>query len=190
MPYEYNGDITTCPSSNIGGALYTAGNTFAQNTALNPLREDSLWAVVLLAGGPANVTLPITGHPLGVCHQDYWGSKPFCRDDDSSTRHASGDAYFDADDYARDAADFVTDPNNGQGAIIFAIGMGDKIRNDDIRNAGGEADIGEKLLTYAATGAGGTSDVGLYRHTVASSQTVLREIFLEIADNIATRLTH
>lgn len=173
-------DPTSCTSSNIGGGLALAGNSFAQA----PIREDALWAVILLAGGPANATNAFSGYPYGTCP---YGDTPFCRDDDASARHTSGDSLYDGDDFARDMADFVTDPDNGQGAIIYAIGLGEKIRNDDIRGSSGDADIAEQLLTYAATRAGGVTDGGVYYY--APNLAELRAIFREIANNLATRIT-
>lgn len=189
MPWELSGrtNPTSCTSSNIGGGLALAGNSFAQA----PIREDSLWVTILLAGGPANATDGFAGYPLGAC--PLW-DQPFCRDDDASARHVSGNILYDGDDFARDMADFVTDPDSGQGAIIYSIGLGDKVRNDRSRDTDGDgvgdgdADIGEQLLYYAAHEAGGTSDVGVYYY--APSPAELREIFRAIAENIATRLTH
>ena len=185
IPWELSGrvDPTSCTSSNIGGGLKLAGNSFAQT----PIREDSLWVVILLAGGPANATDAITGFPMGSCPSAYW-DQPYCRDDEASDRHTSGNSLYDGDDFARDMADFVTDPESGQGAIVFSIGLGEKINNDRIRGGSGDADIAEQLLIYAAEGAGGTSNVGVYYN--APGQAELREAFRKIAENIATRITH
>ena len=185
MPWEYSGrvDPTSCTSSNIGGGLALAGNSFAQA----PIREDSLWIVILLAGGPANATDAFSGFPMGSCPSAYW-DQPFCRDDEASDRHVSGETLYDGDDFARDMADFVTDPDAGQGAIVFSIGLGEKINNDRIRGGSGDPDIAEQLLIYAAEGAGGTSNVGVYYN--APGQAELRDAFRQIAENIATRITH
>jgi len=174
-------DPTSCTSSNIGGGLVVAGNEFAQA----PIREDSLWVVILLASGPANATNPdLPSFPYGYCPQSTWTS-PFCRDASATTRHDNGDVNYDADDYARDMADFVADPNNGQGAVIYAIGLGNLIQNAP----DGDPDAGEQLLTYAAEQAGGAlANHGIYYFAPSAAQ--LREIFRSIAENIATRLTH
>ena len=81
-----------------------------------------------------------------------------------------------------------TDPDAGQGAIVFSIGLGEKINNDRIRGGSGDPDIAEQLLIYAAEGAGGTSNVGVYYN--APGQAELRDAFRQIAENIATRITH
>ncbi len=173
---------TSCTSSNIGGGLAVAGNQFAQV----PIREDSLWVVILLAGGPANATDPIAGFPYGACPQNTW-TQPLCRDDDASVRHSSGNLNFDGDDYARDMSDFIVDPINGQGAVIYSIGLGEKVRNDRIRGASGDFDIAEQLLDYAATEAGGVNDQGIYYYAPNAAE--LRDVFRSIAENIATRIS-
>jgi hypothetical protein len=123
---------STCTSSNIGGGLLLAGSEFSRP----PIREDSFWVVILLAGGPANATdadPPL--HADGYCPPNTWNDdgdrngdgdvadvgdapnpadrNPFCRDAYGATRHGDGDADYDADDYARDMADFLADPDTG-----------------------------------------------------------------------------
>jgi Flp pilus assembly protein TadG len=212
--YRYGPDLTlgtaddttlnpsSCTSSNIGGALIVAGAEFAQP----PVREDSLWVVILLAGGPANTGLvdhPQFGgqeFPDRICPPSTWGpptgNLPWCRDASASSRHLSGSENYDADDYARDKADFVADPVNGQGAVIFSIGLGNMVQNAPPPS---DPDAGEKLLDYAARCAGeGLWDCpkpcpdctkanhGQYFHAPTAAD--LREIFRAIADNIATIL--
>jgi len=178
---------SSCTSSNIGGALKLAGAEFAQP----PIREDSLWVVIVLAGGPTNTGIvdepefnPPEEYPDRICPPSTWTAQPWCRDASASTRHLSGDEDYDADDYARDMADFVADPEYGQGAVTFSIGLGYMVRHAP----SGDADAGEQLLTYAATEAGGDlANHGLYFFTPSTNQ--LREIFRTIAENIATRLS-
>ena len=196
--YRYGPDLTldtpddstlnpsSCTSSNIGGALNVAGAEFARP----PIREDSLWVVIVLAGGPTNTGLvddPQFGgqeFPDRICPESTW-VKPWCRDASASSRHLSGSADYDADDYARDMADFVADPVNGQGAVIFSIGLGNMVQNAPPPS---DADAGEQLLNYAATEAGGElANHGLYYYAPTAAQ--LREIFRAIAENIATRLS-
>jgi Flp pilus assembly protein TadG len=176
---------SSCTSSNIGGALNVAGAEFAQP----PIRENSLWVVILLAGGPANTGLvddPQFGgqeFPDRICPESTWVS-PFCRDASASSRHPSVSTVYDADDYARDIADFVTDPINGQGAVIFSIGLGNLVQHAP----SGDPDAGEQLLQYAAAEAGsGLANHGLYYYAPTADQ--LREIFRAIAENIGTRLS-
>jgi hypothetical protein len=80
---------------------------------------------------------------------------------------------FDADDYARDMADFV---GMDQSALIFSIGLGRQVKLPTSDPAG------EKLLTYAAEKVGN----GLYFYAPDTNQ--LAEIFKKIGDNIAIRL--
>jgi len=179
-------DPSSCTSSNIGGGLRLAGNEFGRS----PVREDSLWVVIALAGGPANASdaNPDEGFPYGYCPPTTWpppyGEPPFCRDGDAQSRHVSGNALYDADDYARDMADFVADPENGQGAVIYTIGLGDLIRNAKE----GDPDAGEVLLKYIAEEAGGEfANHGIYYFAPGPAE--LREVFRSIAENIATRIT-
>ena len=192
-------DPTSCGSSNIGGGFVVAGNTFAQT----PVREESLWVVIILAGGPANRTLPTNSRPYGYCPPSTWIRSPmgpFCRDSSADTRHCAdvdtrddceeaGGVWdpqnYDADDYARDMADFVTNPVTGQNAVIYSIGLGDLMTNAPT----GDADAGERLLMYASEDAGGTTaNHGIYY--AAPTVADLHVIFRKIAENIATRLTH
>jgi len=182
---------SSCTSSNIGGALKLASAAFYQD-----MRENSLWVVILLAGGPANTglvdVLQFGGQefPDRICPPSTW-SPPWCRDASASSRHLSGSENYDADDYARDRADLVADPVNGQGAVIFSIGLGKMVRIAP----SGDADAGEQLLRYAAEETckdlaypcGGKANHGYYYFAPTAAD--LREIFRAIADNIATILS-
>jgi hypothetical protein len=178
-------DPSSCNSSNIGGALLRAAGEFTRD----PVRSDSLWITILLAGGPANTTDSATGFTYGYCPTTTWSSptNPFCRDADNDTRHGDGDSEYDADDYARDQADFVADPVNGQGVTIFTIGLGNLIQNAPK----GDPDSAEVLLTYVAESAGDdapdyVANHGFYSYAPTTSE--LDEIFAAIADNIFTRI--
>lgn len=202
-------DVRSCNSSNIGGGLRLAADRFA----VDPIREDSFWAVILLAGGPATATDPFASYPDGYCPPSTWndGLNPFCRDASASTRHSGGDplagipgdANYDADDYARDSADYLADPVDGQGVAVYTIGLGRLIRNA----AKGDPDGAEKLLTYIAECAGEpliygdsptdpcppspdtrvNSNHGFYSYSPDAAG--LEDIFLRIASNIFTRLS-
>jgi len=181
-------DPSSCTSSNTGGALKMAGAEFFQP----PIREDSLWVVVVLVGGPANTGLVDEPEGNGQEYPDricpptgtHW-VQPWCRDDNPDSRHPSTSNQYDADDYARDMADYAADPETGSGAVIFSIGLGRLVREAPFPN---DPAAGEELLQYAATEAGGTStNHGLYFYSPTVAQ--LREIFLTIANNIATRLS-
>jgi Flp pilus assembly protein TadG len=176
-------DPSSCPSSNLGGALVRA----AAEYSLPPVREDAFWATIMLAGGAANATdADLPSFPYGYCPSTAW-TPPYCIDPVSSTRHTDGDADYDADDYARDAADFLADPVDGQGVTIFTIGLGNLVQNATV----GEADMGEELLSYMAEEAGDspgvTANHGTYDY--APDATDLAAIFQAIADNIFTRLS-
>lgn len=185
-----SGDPSSCNSSNIGGALLMAGSEFSEP----PIREDSFWAVIFLASGPANATNSYSSFPDGYCPSNTWNSPsiPFCRDASASSRHSGGDGLsgtpgdpnYDADDYARDTADWLADPVNGQGVSVYTIGLGPQIRGA----AKGDADAAEKLLKYIAETAGGTSaNHGFYSYSPDTNG--LQTIFLQIASNIFTRIS-
>jgi hypothetical protein len=193
-----------CPTTNIGGGLLLGGNMFALET-----REEALWVVVLLTDGAANSSDPdpASGHPYGFCPPDTW-FPPFCRDRDSDSRHSTGDPDYDADDYARDMADFVgcypVEPAAGcngvagQGAVVFAIGLGDQV----LRTYSPDPDPhGAKLLRYvAAVGDDGdpNSDpcvgrawnewCGNYYFSPTGNELDL--VFEDIASRIFTRIAH
>jgi hypothetical protein len=80
--------------------------------------------------------------------------------------------------------DFVTDPDNGQGALLFTVGLGaDMITNRSASEiANGYPSTGETLLQYGAYKGG-----GIYYFAPSAAQ--LNEIFLGIANKIATRLS-
>ena len=178
-------DISSCNSSNIGGALLRAAAEFS----IPPIREDSFWVVIALAGGPANATDSATGFTYGYCPPYTWNSvtHPSCRDADATTRHGNGNADYDADDFARDRADYLADPVDGQGVTVFTIGLGNLIRN----SSKGDADAGEQLLRYIAEVAGDslgvTANHGAYFYSPDS--TGLDAIFSAIAANIFTRIS-
>jgi hypothetical protein len=178
--YHSTGNPDTCGTTSIGRGLHFAGNEFA-----NPdtFREESLWVVILLTDGAAN-------GPSYACPNTTW-TKPFCRDLSATSRHCQeGDTscvakggvededHIDADDYARDLADFVSEEQN---ALIFTIGLGPLVQNSEPFNADGDG-AGEQLLKYAA-------DIGGGKYYYAPGGNQLRDIFLDIAQNLATRLT-
>jgi hypothetical protein len=186
---------SSCTSSNVGGALLLAGSEFA----VPPIRSDSFWVIISLIGGPANASTPSAADAVdvvyqnGYCPSSTWLS-PFCRDALSATRHPSigaGSNLYDAEDYARDQADFVANPKTGQGVTMFTIGLGNLIRGAP----SGDADAAEKLLQYIALNAGDdtatpktyTANHGTYSFAPDTSE--LGKIFLEISKNIITRIS-
>lgn len=195
---RYGHPPSSCGSSNVGGSLLKAAAEFGD-------RKDSFWVVIALVGGPANATNPNQqppnlsdgngdGYPddpfaFGYCPSNTWHSptNPFCRDASASTRHPLGDANYDAEDYARDQADFLTNPVTGQGVTTFTIGLGNLIRGA----TKGDADAGEKLLQYIARTAGDAPGVqashGDYYYSPDANG--LAAIFTAIAKNIFTRIS-
>lgn len=172
---------SSCNSSNIGGLFRRSATEFA-----NGLREDSLWVILALVGGPANATDSFPGFTTGYCPPSTWNnpSVPFCRDASAASRHADGNSLYDADDYARDMADYATDPVTGQGATMFTIGLGSLMRNA----TRGDANAGELLMQYAAETAGGVSaNHGQYFYSPNTAG--LAAIFDAIARNIFTRIS-
>lgn len=205
--FRLTGDPSSCTTTNIGGGLKLGGNMFA----LDP-REDALWVVVLLTDGAANASDADETHTYGYCPPSTW-APPFCRDLDSTSRHTGNSANYDADDFARDMADFVgcysTDPApacegvTGQGAVIFSVGLGDQVLQ---RYGTDPVPHGVRLLRYiAAVGEDGDPATnpcsGLYdnlsewrtwcgNYYFSPSGEDLDLVFEDIASRIFTRITH
>jgi len=181
------GNPYACTGSDVGSAMRRAGIEFSRE----PIRTDSFWAVLVLMGGPANAG-PLSNLP-SVCPSATWFSAPLCRDSDvpTITRHYSvGGVYpsnFDADDWARENADYVANPVTGQGATIFSICLGEYCRSYPY----GLADSAENLAEYMALTAGNESgvDVNHGNYYYAPDSSGLSQIFLDIAANILTRLS-
>ena len=170
-----------CTTTNIGAGLRLAGAQFIGEP------PQSLWVVILLTDGVANAGYLIdgSGNAEYFCPSTTWSNfdiPPKCNDGDSSTRHIQGfpvDPFnpdYDAEDYAYDSADYIA----GQHALLFTIGLGDKVVQTS--TVDGTA-LGEKFLQYGASVGGGF-------YTFAPNAAQLQEIFRQIAENIATRLAH
>jgi len=178
-------DSSICTTTNIGASLQAAGNRFAETPIV---RQQALWAVVLLTDGMANAGFFNEDGMPATCPRDTWpdvAEKPiYCNDANSASRHAVGDAAYDADDFAYDMADFVALPadEGGQNSLIFTIGLGTLVRDERFLQADGTYP-GEVFLQYAAN-----KGNGIYYYAEEGSE--LTAIFLKIAENIATRLTH
>jgi len=208
-------DASTCTTTDIGGGLFWAAQLLSTSG-----REDALWIVILLTDGSANATLPSNNDdlrsagtiraslPIGYCPSYTMDAPPFCRDGDPLSRHASTSSLYDADDYARDMADFVAcsaaNPApgcavGGQNAAIFAIGLGPlvtKVEPPATVPAGGA------LLRYiAAVGDDGDPStdpcegIADYEewcgnYYFAPQGNKLDDVFSDIASRLFTRLTH
>jgi hypothetical protein len=208
-------DPTGCTSTNIADGLKAAGNQFGLYK-----REEAVWIVLLLSDGGANAATDSFGNWIcpGAPDGANW-IQPFCRDPIAGTRYVSTDAEYDPDDAARDYGDWVgcldsnsaTHPGNcaalaptyGQGAVVFTIGLGDRVTNDTVCDWGGscEGDVGEQLLRYIASvgddgdpttdpcsTAGVGADCGNYYYSPTGAG--LLEVFEAIASRIFTRITH
>ena len=171
-----SGDPSSCTLLDVGTSLKLAGNEFLQGA----VRQDAQHVIVALTGGPANASIDETGtHPNGFCPSSTWTS-PWCRDALSSTRHSNSDPNYDADDYARDMADFVKDPNTELDTKIFTIGLGSYIQN----YPSSDPYSAERLLKYIALIAGGNNANHGYYYYVPDVS-VLPAVFQAIADNIS-----
>jgi Flp pilus assembly protein TadG len=179
--FHTTGNPSGCGTTNIGGGLREAGNEFANP----PIRQEALWVVILLSDGAAN-----SSHPDPFCPNYTW-LNPYCRDSHTPYQRycaeatdtsciAKGGVFnlsrYNTDDYARDMADFVAED---QRALIFTIGLGSLVQNS-LPIDGGQG-AGERLLEYSA-------DIGAGSYYFAPTGAQLRDIFLEIASNIATRI--
>jgi Flp pilus assembly protein TadG len=241
-PYVSSPDpsaISACGTTNIGGGMRMAANqfavdkrqealwvvivltdgaanaTFATNEdAGNPGDPD---AFVLPPPGPDPYTL-VDHFPLGFCPDGDWVGKDtetgrsYCQDNMVRTRHAIGSSMYDADDFARDQANFVACPaaistphtkcfpTKGQGAVIFSIGLGDEILYLD-QDPATPTPYGGALLRYlAAVGDDGNPNTdqcdtqpdyskSCGNYFYAAHGTDLEKIFEAIYSRIFTRLT-
>ncbi len=102
-------DPSSCPSSNIGGALNLARSSFTDPSDPDFARLDAFWVVVTLIGGPANATDATVTYPNGFCppYTYFWNvpanypggagafptgkNPPICRDMEPSVRHSDAD---------------------------------------------------------------------------------------------------
>jgi hypothetical protein len=202
-------------TTNIGGGLRKGAAMFGHET-----REDTLWILILLTDGLANATDLETGdnltdiytYPIGFCPD--W--RNLCQDNDTTTRHSASNDLYDADDYARDMADFAAcaplNPHpdcatEGQGAIIFTIGLGDEVINTYSGTPSEEVNnipYGAALLRYIARvgvvgnpsaendPCAGVSDYtrwcGNYYYSPGGNELFL--VFEDIASRIFTRIIH
>lgn len=197
-----------CGTTNTGGAFNAAGDEFVRTGAF---RQESLWVVIILTDGIANhsdgnIYCPIsdgsrcqdgsvktysagTRHCLPSTDPLYTGLSFLFTTCTSAPPAGGGGAVnsgqYDADDYARDMADFVA---IGQQALIYSIGFGTDI------HSGSAPYSGEQLMNYAADigddGKINTTSGLNPNYFYAPNATQLQNIFTTIYNRIATRLTH
>ncbi len=164
-PGYAGGDVSGCMSTNIADGLLSAHDQLAANGD-----PEAVWVVVLLTDGAANQAYDHTNSvwfcPGSDGNHDW--IPPRCRDGVftlvNGTREPAVDnpgVYgYDAEDAARDVADLVGcrgngDPDqssycstngiDGVGALMFTIGLGDKVINDP-----DDGRAGERLLRQIA----------------------------------------
>jgi hypothetical protein len=213
--FDNGTDPSSCTTTNIGGGLRLGGNMFATES-----RPEALWVVILLTDGAANASNASLGHLFGYCPDSDW-SPPFCRDRSASdyllppaahSTHITQD--YDANDYARDSADFVgcyqknmADackylPKGGQGALIFTIGLGSQVVQtyspDPIphgvallRYAAAVGDDGDPATDpctpYYGNMTGWQTNCGNYYFDATGDKLI--SVFEDIASRIFTRIT-
>lgn len=209
-------DPSLCTSTNIADGLKTGGSLFGGTW----LREEAIPILIILSDGAANAATNDSPPPPRVCPGSPGAPTwvpPFCRD--AEFEIGTGDFGYDAEDAAVDQGLFVGCPEGntfdpamtsctapGQGAVVFTIGLGDQMINNDACHGpsypgGCELDQAEKLLRYiAAIGddgdpasdpcsstAPGTSCGNYY---FSPTGTGLIQVFEAIASRIFTRIIH
>jgi hypothetical protein len=100
-------------------------------------------------------------------------------------------ADYDADDYARDAADYITSPVDGQGAVLFTVCLGSYCRNYPSTDPASAEHLGQYMSLHAGDNLTAVPPVvanhGLYFYTEDTSG--LEGVFDTIAENIFTRIS-
>ncbi len=188
QPYSPTNNPSGCVSSSTGGAIKVGAGEFGRK----PLRQEAVWVIVFITDGAANASEPVDGYAgptlVGInkwCPSTTW-VLPRCRDAFWDTRHTLWDSgtnpkpngavydplleFYDADDFARDSADFAgcapkkkdaslwcrhslqydlpePDTEGGQGALIYSIGLGKAVV---AYTNGGDPDSGDRMLRYIA----------------------------------------
>jgi Flp pilus assembly protein TadG len=228
---QINTNPTGCLSTNSGDGLRKAGMLFRDSG-----RDEAVWVVIFLSDGIANTGNRVEVENLIIPPQEatlkQWicpestryqiginESGPFCTDGLASSRHPSGSLQYDAEDYARDMADWLACPapgsglqnacgtSDGLGAVVFSVGLGERLL--DAR--GGmesvpytnplDLDLGEQLLRYIGNVgfdanpltdecAGVPPGTNCGNYYFASSGADVAPIFQAIAERIFTRIVH
>ncbi|MEE8120769.1 MAG: hypothetical protein V3T55_04530, partial [Anaerolineales bacterium] len=216
------GDPTGCTNTNIADGLKVGGAQYAPPW----FRQEAVPIFILLSDGAANAAtdddgLIICPNPSGTSGSKTW-VQPFCHDDVFEIGISSVGVR-DAEDWAVERAYFVGCPDAnmypdrhptnfcpfaGQGAVIFTIGLGDQLINDDKCHlpsypGGCEPNQGEELLRFiAAIGDDGNPAtdpcddplVGIGEscgnYYFSPTGTGLIQVFEAIASRIFTRIVH
>lgn len=226
--YAAAGDPRECTNTNVGGGLRAGATELLKEfdpsypvpgAGPNHPAKERLRVLILLTDGAANASglgggpeenpdygppsgLP-PGEGLGLCPHSTW-VQPFCRAPNPgftivAGRHISTSVEYDAVDYTLDWADFaMLESPTGNGIVMFTIGLGDLVTNF---TAGGDPQIGEKVLRYIAEGgddgkltppstncatAPAGTPCGNYYYAPSGAQ--LLQVFKAIAGRIFTRI--
>jgi len=201
--FRDTGDPSSCTTTNIGGGLRLGAQLFN----FQP-KDDALWIIVLLTDGAANASDEDTGFPYGYCPGSAGAPdwvNPFCRDNLVRTRHNTSSGLYDADDYARDMADFsACSPvspaagcnSAGQGAVVFSVGLGGQVLSVDsegrpygaslLRYVAAVGDDGDPATDLCASVGDPRAWCGNYYFSPTGSQ--LDRVFEDIASRIFTRI--
>ncbi len=190
-----NGTLGNCTTTNIGEALARGAAEFSNDAAADGVRQDAVWVVILLTDGGTNAGYDVSVNPpepfcpggptVSGLVNSWWNSSPGCRPSDAdpaSSRYnintrASIDpaspnydpSDYDPYAYALDWADQIHDSEK---IFAFTIGLGKFVT---------DSDSAQKLLSYIAKQGRGNS-------YITPNAAGLHEIFVDIANNIATRL--
>jgi hypothetical protein len=101
------------------------------------------------------------------------------------------EAQYDADDYARDAADYITSPETGQGAVLFTVCLGSYCRDYPSTDPASAEHLGQYMSLHAGDNLTVTPPItanhGLYFYAVDTN--ALGGVFAKIAENIFTRIS-
>lgn len=214
--YWVNNDASSCTSTNIGGGLLAAGNEFASSFREESLwvvillTDGAANASTDISGNLPHGFCPAgTKNNNPFCRDNEYVGQVMGVPSYVNTRHCYDNpddgidlanhaiclgvedaewdfagttddgTHYDADDFARDMSDWLLQNN----VISFSIGLGNLVTGANQADpTKGDPNDGEELLRYVAGVTG-----GLYFFAPSGAQ--LRQIFAEIADNIATRLT-
>jgi Flp pilus assembly protein TadG len=226
--FDQAGDPRECTNTNVGGGVRAGATELLKEfdpLTLCPLcgpnhpAKERLRVIILLTDGAANAsglgaeggtygTPDGLGDPnleddvlLGYCPRSTW-VQPFCRAASpgfaiAAGRHISTSVDYDAVDYTLDWADFaMLDSPTGNSIVMFTIGLGNLVTDF---TAGGDADIGERVLRYIAAGgddanlatdpcAGAPVATSCGNYYFAPSGGELLDIFRAIAGRIFTRI--
>ncbi len=183
-----NGSLGDCTTTNIGEALARGAAEFNNDASDGGVRQDAVWVIILLTDGGTNAGYDLTQTPpVAYCPGGptvsglvnyWWNSSPGCRPADAdptstrydhATRATAGTTDYDPYAYALDWADQIHDSEK---IFVFTIGLGKYVT---------DSDSAQKLLAYIAQQGRGNS-------YITPNAAGLHEIFVDIANNIATRL--